>query len=131
MSVIKRHDPFGGAFGAALAARAGDFVFASVSGVRALHDGVPVFAETLDEQLTLAGGHLARELAEFGVRTDQVVDATIFVHPSVEIDPGQLLDRLTESVFGEPAPVMTISRGASMYDASLIIIKVIAFAPEQ
>ena len=34
MGVIKRHDPFGGAYGAALGASAGDFMFASVSGVR-------------------------------------------------------------------------------------------------
>lgn len=127
MGVIKRHDPFGGAYGAALAASAGDFMFASVAGVSELRDGVPVFADTFNEQLTLAGHHLARELAEFGLRSEDIVDATVFVHPSVEIDPGMLLDLLIAHVFGEPAPAMTITRGASMYETSLVIVKIIAF----
>ena len=127
MSDIQRHDPFGGAYGAALATGAGDFVFASVAGVSEFRDGTPIFAETFDAQLTLAGRHLVRELAEFGLRTEHVVDAMIFVHPSVEIDPGQLLDGLSASVFGEPAPTITIIRGASMYETSLVVIKVTAF----
>jgi enamine deaminase RidA (YjgF/YER057c/UK114 family) len=127
MGSIRRHDPFGGAYGAALAASAGDFVFSSVSGVSELRDGVPVFAETFPEQLTLAGQHLARELREFGLAPEDIVDAMVFVHPSVEVDPGLLLDLLTAHVFGEPAPAMTITRGASMYEASLVIIRVIAF----
>jgi len=131
LEVIKRHDPFGGAYGAALGASAGDFMFASVSGVTAMRDGEPVFADTFAEQLTLAGRHLATELAEFGLNREDVIDATVFVHPSVEIDPGMLLDHLTLDVFGEPVPVMTITRGASMYDSSLIVIKVIAFKPNE
>jgi enamine deaminase RidA (YjgF/YER057c/UK114 family) len=127
VGVIKRHDPFGGAYGAALGASAGDFMFASVSGVIELRDGVPVFAETFNAQLKLAGQHLARELAEFGLESRDIVDATVFVHPAVEIDPGILLDLLNAHVFGEPAPAMTITRGASMYEASLVIIKVVAF----
>ena len=129
MGVIKRHDPFGGAYGAALGASAGDFMFAAVSGVADMRDGVPVFAETFDEQLKLAGRHLAIELAEFGLEREDVIDATIFVHPSVEIDPGVLLDQLTLDVFGEPAPAMTITRGASIYDSSLVVVKIIAFRP--
>jgi hypothetical protein len=127
MGVIKRHDPFGGAYGAALGVRAGDFMFASVAGVRELRDGVPVFADTFDEQLTLAGDHLARELAEFGLGRADIVDATVFVHPSVAIDPGLLLDLLSTRVFGEPTPSMSITRGASMYETSLVIVKIIAF----
>jgi hypothetical protein len=127
MGVIKRHDPFGGAFGAALGASAGDFMFAAVSGVAEMRGGVPVFADSFDEQLALAGRHLATELAEFGLDREDVIDAMVFVHPSVEIDPGVLLDQLTLEVFGEPAPVMTITRGASIYDASLVVVKVIAF----
>ena len=127
--MIKRHDPFGGAYGAALATGAGEFMFASVSGVLHLRDGVPQFADSLDEQLVLAGRHLVKELAEFGLERSDVVDAMVFIHPSVEIDPGVLLDKLSAHVFGDFAPAMTITRGASMYDASLVIVKVIAHKP--
>ena len=127
MARIERHDPFGGAYGAALAVGAGDFMFTSVSGVVALRDGVPVFADTFDEQLLLAGSHAATELAKLGFATDDIVDAMVFVHPSVEIDPDLLLDKLYVHVFGETAPTLTITRGASMYEASLIIIKITAF----
>jgi enamine deaminase RidA (YjgF/YER057c/UK114 family) len=127
MARIERHDPFGGAYGAALAVGAGDFMFTSVSGVVALREGVPVFADTFDEQLLLAGRHAATELAKLGFATDDIVDAMVFVHPSVEIDPDLLLDELYVHVFGETAPTLTITRGASMYEASLIIIKITAF----
>src|ERR1700686_2384477 len=66
MAEIERHDPFGGAFGAALATRAGDLVFMSVSGVIELRDGAPAFAEGFDEQLRIAGRNAATELAAFG-----------------------------------------------------------------
>jgi enamine deaminase RidA (YjgF/YER057c/UK114 family) len=104
-------------------------MFASVAGVTELRDGVPVFAATFDEQLTIAGRHLAAELAEFGLGPADIVDATVFVHPSVEIEPGALLDLLTVHVFGGSVPAMTITRGASMYDASLVILKVVGYKP--
>jgi len=44
MNDISRYGPFGGAYGAAWATRAGDLVFTSVGGVIGLRDGVPVFA---------------------------------------------------------------------------------------
>jgi enamine deaminase RidA (YjgF/YER057c/UK114 family) len=127
MTGIRRHDPFGGAYGAALATGAGEFMYTSVSGVTALQDGVPVFAESFDEQVRLAGHHAATELAEFGYTTEDIVDATVFVDPAVQIDPGYLLDQLTQHVFGGTQPALTITRGASLYDDSLIIIKITAF----
>lgn len=127
MPDIRRHDPFGGAYGAALATSAGDFVFTSVAGVTEMVDGVPVFADGFDAQLTLAGRHIATELAEFGFVTADIVDSTVFVHPEVEIDPGRLLDQLSEEVFGGTVPALMIARAASLYDASLIIVKVTAF----
>ncbi len=131
MAHIERHDPFGGAYGAALAVGAGDFMFTSVAGVTELRDGVPVFADTFDEQLRLAGRHAASELAELGFATADIVEATVFVHPAVEVDAGALLDRLYEHVFIDTAPALTISRSASLYDASLNIIKITAFKPNR
>lgn len=131
MAEIERHDPFGGAYGAALAVRAGDFVFSTVAGVTEMRDGVPVFADTFAEQLQFAGRHAARELATFGLATSDIVDATIFVHPSVDIEPGQLLDELSAHVFGDTAPTMTITRSASMYTSSLISIKLTAYKPNR
>jgi enamine deaminase RidA (YjgF/YER057c/UK114 family) len=131
MAEVERHDPFGGAYGAALAVGAGDFMFTSVSGVIGMREGTPVFAGTFGEQLRLAGRHAATELAGFGFATTDIVDATVFVHPAVEVDPGLLLDELYEHVFGETAPALTITRSASMYDASLIIIKIVAFKPNR
>ena len=127
MPDIERHDPFGGAYGAALAVGAGDFMFTSASGVVDLRDGVPVFAEGFDEQLRRAGRNVANELAELGFATADIVDATVFVHPSVTVDAGTLLDDLYQHVFGGTAPALTVTRSASLFDASLIIVKVTAF----
>jgi len=127
MSGIRRHDPFGGAYGAALATGAGDFIFTSASGVIEMREGIPVFADSFEEQLRIAGRHVAHELDGFGFGTADIVDAMVFVHPAVEIDTGLLLDLLTEEVFGGAAPVLTITRSASMYEESLIIVKVTAF----
>ena len=127
MTEVERHDPFGGAFGAALATRAGDFVFTSVAGVVELRDGVPVFADGFDEQLRLAGRHVATELGEFGLTSSDIVDSTVFVDPAVPVDPDLLRDMLSEQVFGGTQPSLTILRAASTYDASLVIIKVTAF----
>ena len=127
MAEIRRHDPFGGAYGAALATGAGDFMFTAVAGVTEMLEGVPLFADGFDAQLRLAGRHVARELAEFGCVTADIVDSTVFVHPEVEVDPGALLDQLSEHVFGGTMPALTIARAASLYDASLIIVKVTAF----
>jgi enamine deaminase RidA (YjgF/YER057c/UK114 family) len=127
MAGIKRHDPYGGAYGAALATGAGEFMFTSISGVTALQDGVPRFAETFDEQLRLAGHHAATELAKFGYTAEDIVDSTVFVHPKVQVDPGVLLDQLCDHVFARTQPALTITRGASLYDDLLIIIKITAF----
>ena len=127
MTDIKRHDPYGGAFGAALATRAGDFVFTSVAGVTQLRDGVPMFAEGFDEQLRVAGDHAATELAEFGFAAADIVDSTVFLHPSVSVDPDLLRDQLCEQVFDGAQPSLTIVRAASTYNASLIIIKITAY----
>jgi len=127
MNDISRHDPFGGAYGAALATRAGDFVFTSVAGVIELRDGVPVFAEGFDEQLRVAGRHAAIELAEFGCTSSDIVDSTVFVHPGVAVDPDLLRDELSAEVFGGTPPALTVVRAASTYEDSLIVIKLTAF----
>jgi enamine deaminase RidA (YjgF/YER057c/UK114 family) len=127
MSGIRRHDPYGGAYGAALATGAGDFVFTSVAGVIELRDGSPVFAVGFEAQLRLAGRHVAAELAEFGFATPDIVESTVFVHPDVEIDPEVLLDLLQADVFAGTVPALSITRSASLYEESLIVIKVTAF----
>ncbi len=84
---IDRDDPFGGTYGAALGVRAGDFVFTSVAGVERLEEGEPVFAATFEGQLQVAGDFLAERLAHFGCGLDHVVDATVWVDPSVDVSP--------------------------------------------
>ena len=126
MAEIERHDPFGGAFGAALAVAAGDLVVTTVSGVTHLHEGEPVFADTFDEQLRTAGRNVATELARCGCATTDIIDASVFINPDVEIDPGLLLDQLHQHVFGETAPALLLMRAASIYPASLIAIKITA-----
>jgi len=127
MADISRHDPLGGAYGAALATRAGNFVFTSVAGVVELREGVPVFAEGFEEQLRVAGRHAANELAEFGFTLSDIVDSTVFVHPEVAVDPDLLRDRLSDKVFGGAQPALTVVRAASTYEDSLIVIKLTAF----
>ena len=68
-----------------------------------------------------------RALATFGLGTTDIVDATIFVHPSVDIEPGTLLDELSAHMFAETAPAMTITCSASIYTSSLISIKLTAY----
>jgi enamine deaminase RidA (YjgF/YER057c/UK114 family) len=126
----ERDDPFGGGFGAALGVRAGDFVFTSaLSGVTAFIDGVPRYAETFDEQLRLVGEHLARRLAHFGCTTADIVDAIVWLHPSVEIRPGTLLDRLQAEVFFDTSPTLSVARVATPDDDVLVCVKVIAYRP--
>ena len=126
---IDRDDPFGGAYGAALGVRAGDYVFTTVAGVERLDDGEPVFAPTFDEQLCLVGQHLARRLAHHGCELATVVDATVWVHPSVEIPPGELLDALQVHVFHGVMPAMSFVRSPMLYPEALIGVKAVAFAP--
>jgi len=79
----ERDDPLGGVFGAARAVLAGDFVFTSaVAGVVGLDEGVPQFADMFDDQLRIVGERVGRRLARFGCSLGDVVDATVFVHPS-------------------------------------------------
>ena len=127
MADIKRHDPFGGTYGAALATGAGDFMFTNVAGVTGMREGTPLFGDSFDEQLRLAGRHAAIELAEFGFTTEDIVDATVFVHPAVEIGPDELLDELSAHVFRGTQPALAIIRAASLYDACLIVVKITAF----
>jgi enamine deaminase RidA (YjgF/YER057c/UK114 family) len=126
---IERDDPFGGAYGASLGVRAGDFVFTTVAGVERLEGGEPVFAPTFDEQLGLVGDHLVRRLARFDTDLRAVVDATVWVHPSVHIAPGDLLDALHDRVFGGVVPALSFVRSPVLYPDALIGLKAVAFAP--
>ncbi len=97
---LERDDPLGGAFGAARAVRAGDYVYTSaVAGIIAMDEGVPRFADTFEEQVRIVGKRLDRRLARFGCAPSDIIDAIVYVHPSVGMDPGRLLDRLQEQVF--------------------------------
>jgi enamine deaminase RidA (YjgF/YER057c/UK114 family) len=127
---IEHDDPLGGAFGAARAVRAGDFVFTSgVTGVTGLEDGVPQYPETFDEQLRIVGERITRRLAKHGCVHADIVDATVWVHPRVDLDPGELLDRLQDEVFAGATPAISAARAESIYDAALISVKVIAYRP--
>jgi enamine deaminase RidA (YjgF/YER057c/UK114 family) len=128
---IERDDPFGGAYGAALGVRAGDFVFTTVAGVERLEDGEPVFAATFEAQLDIVGEHLVRRLQHFGAELDDVVDATIWVHPSVGIVPGALLDALQDHVFHGVMPAMSFVRSPVLYPDALLGLKVVAFSPRR
>jgi enamine deaminase RidA (YjgF/YER057c/UK114 family) len=123
-------DPLGGAFGAARAVRAGDFVFTSaVTGSTGLVDGVPQFPATFDEQLLVVGHQIRRRLERFGCDAADIVDAVVWLHPSVDLDPGELLDRLHDDVFGGTAPALSAFRAENLYAAVLISIKVVAYKP--
>jgi enamine deaminase RidA (YjgF/YER057c/UK114 family) len=126
---IERDDPFGGAYGAALGIRAGDFVYTTVAGVERFDDGEPVFGKTFEEQLHLVGDHLGRRLAHFGCDLGAVIDATVWVHPSVEVAAGLLLDALQDRVFGGVMPTLSFIRSPLLYPEALIGAKVVAFAP--
>jgi len=116
----ERYDPWGGAFGSALGVRAGDFVFTTaLAGVTSMEGGVPRLAGTFDEQLELVGEYVARVLARFACTTADIVDATVRLHPSVDIDPGDLLDRLQAHVFLDSAPTLSVTRAAAAFDDSL------------
>jgi len=127
---IERDDPFGGAWGAALGVRAGDLVLTTVAGVERLDDGEPVFAPTFDEQLCLVGDHLKRRLAHFDCDLASVVDATVWVHPSVEMRPGDLLDALQVHVFHGVMPAMSFVLSPMLYPEALIGVKAVAFSPQ-
>src|SRR4051794_27150745 len=86
--MIERDDPLGGAYGASLGVRAGDFVYTTVAGVEGLEDGEPVFGATFERQLEIAGEHLSRRLQHFGCSLDAIVDAIVWVHPSVDVEAG-------------------------------------------
>lgn len=126
---IERDDPFGDAYGAALGVRAGDFVFTTVAGVERIEEGEPVFAATLQGQLDLVGQHLVRRLQHFGAELTDVVDATVWVHPTVEMAPGTLLDALQQSVFQGVMPAMSFVRSTVLYPEALVGLKVVAFRP--
>ena len=127
----ERDDPLGGAFGAVRSARAGGFVFTSaVTGVIGMEDGVLHFADTFDAQLLDVGERLGRRLATFGCTGADILDATVWLHPSVDIDPGELLDRLQEQVFSAHSPALSIVRAVNLYDDVLVSVKVIAYQPD-
>jgi enamine deaminase RidA (YjgF/YER057c/UK114 family) len=126
----ERDDPLGGAFGASRAVRAGDFVFTSaVTGVVGLDDGVPQFADTFEEQVRVVGERVGRRLGRFGCSPGDIVDATVFVHPSVATDPGRLLALVQELVFSGHAPALNVVRAAGLYDDVLVSVKVVAYKP--
>jgi enamine deaminase RidA (YjgF/YER057c/UK114 family) len=125
---IERDDPFGGAYGAALGVRAGNFVFTTVAGVLRLEDGEPVFARTFEAQLDIVGEHLLRRLEHFGAKLHDVVDVTVWVHPIVEIEPGALLDALQQRVFHGVIPAMSFVRSPVLYPDALVGLKVVAFS---
>jgi enamine deaminase RidA (YjgF/YER057c/UK114 family) len=127
---LERDDPWRGAFGAALGVRPGDFVFTTAQGgVIDMDKGVPRFAESFGEQLRVVGEHVNHRLAHFGCTPGDIVDAALWVHPSVELDPGGLLDALQEWVFAGSAPAVSVIRAASAFPESLISVKVIAYKP--
>ena len=53
----------------------------------------------------------------------------MWVHPSVEIAAGDLLDALHDRVFGGVVPAMSFIRSPLLYPDALIGVKVVAFAP--
>jgi enamine deaminase RidA (YjgF/YER057c/UK114 family) len=126
---IERDDPYGGAYGAALGVRAGDFVFTTVAGVVGLEEGEPVFAPTFEAQLETVGDHLLRRLRHFDAELRDIVDATVWVHPAVDIEPGALLDALQQRVFHDVMPAMSFVRSRVLYPDALIGVKVVAFSP--
>jgi enamine deaminase RidA (YjgF/YER057c/UK114 family) len=126
---IERHDPLGGAFGAALGVRAGDFVFTTVAGNERLENGEPVFGATFERQLEIVGEHLVRRLQHFGCALDAIVDATVWLHPSVDVTPGLLLDALQSQVFHGVVPAMSFVRSPMLYPEALVGVKAVAFAP--
>jgi enamine deaminase RidA (YjgF/YER057c/UK114 family) len=127
---VERDDPWGGAFGAALAVRAGDFVFTTAQGgVIDLDGGVPRFAESFEEQVHLVGVHVQARLSRFNCTPDDIVDASVWVHPSVDLDAGQFLDLLQAEVFAGSSPALSVVRAASAFDESLVSVKVIAYKP--
>jgi enamine deaminase RidA (YjgF/YER057c/UK114 family) len=128
---IERDDPFGGVYGAALGVRAGDFVFTTVAGVLRLEDGEPVFAPTFEAQLDTVGEHLLRRLRHFGAELRDIVDATIWVHPAVEIEPGAFLDALQQRVFHDVMTALSFVRSTLLYPDALVGLKVVAFSPQQ
>ena len=113
-----------------LGSAVGDFVFTSaLGGVASMNNGEPQFAETFDEQLRLVGEHVARRLAHFDCTPADIVDATVWLHPAVDIDPGEMLDRLQETVFLGCAPALSVARASCGYDDSLVNVKVTAYKP--
>jgi len=128
---IERDDPFGGAYGAALGVRAGDFVFTTVAGVVRLEEGEPVFAPTFEAQLDVVGEHVLRRLRHFGAALRDIVDATVWVHPVVEIEPGAFLDALQQRVFHDVIPAMSFVRSPMLYPDALVGLSVVAFSPPQ
>lgn len=126
---IERHDPLGGAFGAAMGVRAGDFVFTTVAGNEQLEQGEPVFGATFERQLEVVGEHLIARLQHFGCGLDAIVDATVWLHPSIDVTPGLLLDALQSQVFHGVVPALSCVRSPLLYPEELVGMKVVAYAP--
>ena len=126
---VERDDPFGGAYGAALGVRAGDFIFTTVAGVERLDDGEPVFPDSFERQLQLVSDHLMRRLQHFDCGLEAIVDATVWVHPSVDMSAGTLLDTLQQHVFRGVVPAMSFIRSPLLYPEALLGLKVVSYAP--
>jgi enamine deaminase RidA (YjgF/YER057c/UK114 family) len=128
----ERDDPLGGAFGAARAVRAGDFVFtSSLGGVLRLRYDTPQHSETFEGQMRVVGERVSRCLARFDYSTADIVDATVWLHPTVEINAGELLDLLQAEVFRGCIPAMTVVRAPDVFDDALVRVKVVAYKPRR
>ena len=53
----------------------------------------------------------------------------MWLHPSVEIDTGEMLDQLQAQVFFGASPALSLVRAATGYDDSLVSVKVVAYKP--
>ena len=104
-------------------------MFTTVAGVVRLEEGEPVFAPTFEAQLDVVGEHVLRRLRHFGAELRDIVDATVWVHPAVEIEPGALLDALQQRVFHDVMPAMSFVRTPVLYPDALVGLRIVAFSP--
>jgi len=77
----------------------------------------------------IVGERAGRRIGRCGCSPGDIVDATVFVHPAVNIDVGRLLDRLQEQVFSGHAPSLSVVRAASLYDDASVSVNVVAYKP--
>ena len=90
-------------------------------------DGSPAAGRDIRRTVGDLGEYVSRVLAHHDCTTGDIVDATVRLHPTVDIDPGDLLDRLQAHVFRDCAPTLSVTRAAAAFDDSLVSVKVIAY----